>query len=85
MPSCVGFVGRKLNAFASFIIPGLGQAIKGELGRGGLTFVISIIIGISGALLRQVSMIGGLAVSVIGLTFGFAQVLDAYGKETLPY
>lgn len=79
------FVGRKLNALASFFIPGLGQAVKGELGRGGLTFVISIIIAVAGGLLRQTSETAGLAVTVVGSIFFIAQLLDAYGKDTLPY
>ena len=60
-----------LAAIASFIIPGLGQALAGDLKKGVIFFVIALILGI---LVNMVNVFVG----IISLLFAIYAAYDAY-------
>lgn len=60
-----------LAAILSFIIPGLGQAIVGDVKKGVIFFVIAIVLAI-------ISFLTGFLTSIVGLIFAIYAAYDAY-------
>jgi hypothetical protein len=79
------FMKRILYAGASALVPGLGQGLKGELMRGILTVGISALSTVLSILAGEFSQAVMRGVSLGGVTFFLAQIVDAYGIEILPY
>lgn len=65
-----------IAAILSFFIPGLGQAINGEVKKGIILFIISIVIGL---LLGFIAgMTGIIFISYLGILYSIYAAYDAY-------
>ena len=62
-----------LAAILSFIIPGLGQAVAGDVKKGVIFFVGAIVIGIIAGLIFRNWVLG-----IIGLIYALYAAYDAY-------
>lgn len=67
-------VSQIVAAIASFIIPGLGQALAGDIKKGAIYFVIAIII--SAILIMFLGM--GNPISYISIIYNIYTAYDAY-------
>ena len=67
-------VSQIVAAIASFIIPGLGQALAGDIKKGAIYFVIAIII--SAILIMLLGM--GNPISYISIIYNIYTAYDAY-------
>ena len=67
-------VSQIVAAIASFIIPGLGQALAGDIKKGAIYFVIAIII--SAILIMLLGM--GNPISYINIIYNIYTAYDAY-------
>ena len=62
-----------LAAILSFIIPGLGQAVSGDIKKGVIFFVIAVIMGIIAVFIFQ-----SWVVNIINLAIAVYAAYDAY-------
>lgn len=67
-------VSQIVAAIASFIIPGLGQALAGDIKKGAIYFVVAIII--SAILIMLLGM--GNPISYISIIYNIYTAYDAY-------
>lgn len=67
-------VSQIIAAIASFIIPGLGQALAGDIKKGAIYFVIAIIM--SAILIMLLGM--GNPISYISIIYNIYTAYDAY-------
>lgn len=63
-----------LAAVLSFIIPGLGQAIAGDIKKGAIFFIIAILIGVILVYVLGLGIIG----SIVQLIYAIYAAYDAY-------
>lgn len=62
-----------LAAILSFLIPGLGQAISGEVGRGIILFVAALVVGIFASIVFK-----SWIVNIINILIAIYAAYDAY-------
>lgn len=67
------FMNAILAAILSFFIPGLGQAVYGDIKRGAIFFVIAVVLGVIASLIFRYWIM-----TIISLIYAIYAAYDAY-------